>query len=546
MHVGNRKNIDLGSSFFRRFIEENLLYVDKTSFIEHVLEDKSSVLLFCRPRRMGKTLNLDTLRTFLDVKGDAAAQGLFSGLAIEDSPYFAEAHSRPVVWLSFRDLKPHNYRAMLASKVKEQLAYYLNQSQWPATMVEHLADLDTFYDQLLYDLTQTLHSAYGTEPYLLIDEYDKLLMDAVGTPQFNEVRDFTKSVLLSVLKDNPSLGKGVLTGVNRIAQESLFSDLNNLDVYDVLRKSAYDADFGFTEAEVAELCTPEELAVAREWYNGYRIGDEKVYFTYSVMNYLKNGTPNNYWGRSGTMDTIKGGLTLERFEEIAEIIGGDGAFKRKVELADRLSAHDMDGFPHDDAFYSLLVQTGYLTYDRTDVLDEYQIYLPNRELKQVWERFILTGLFDLRSHTIRDSLALLKADTLDEFSLVFGALIDSRLSYMDFTSESAEHIHHAFVAGILAAVGMRFSSNREAGLGRYDICAFLPDKTMIFEFKEAEGTSDTPADKRPVLLNAAAEAALRQIRDRNYAAEAPGGLPVYAVGIGFLGKSAAVRAVMMT
>jgi hypothetical protein len=542
MHRGQRNRIDLGSSDFHRFIEDDLLYVDKTGFVEHVLDDASRVLLFCRPRRMGKTLNLDTLRTFIDVKGDAAARGLFDGLAIAGSPHFARANSRPVVWLSFRDLRPESYIQDFADRLLPQILRSVDYADLSPIVIRHFDKPELQFGSLLRDATESIHEATGIKPYVLIDEYDKLVMDAIGTPRFDEVRDFTKSVLAAALKDNPSLGKGILTGVNRIAQESLFSDLNNLKVYDVLTQSAYDADFGFTEEEVAELCTPAELVEAREWYNGYRIGDEKVYFTYSVMNYLDSARPNNYWGRSGTMDTIKGGLTLERFEEIAEIIGGDGRTRRRGEIKDRLAPSDMDRFPSDDAFYSLLVQTGYLTYDRTDKLNQYDLYLPNRELKQVWEDFILTGLFNLTSVRIEDALALLGPDTLERFDAAFGALIDSRLSYMDFTSETTEHIHHAFVAGILAAVGMRFSSNREAGLGRYDICAFLPDKTMIFEFKEAEGTSDTPADKRPVLLNAAAEVALRQIHDRDYVAEAPEGLPVYAVGIGFLGKTAAVRA----
>jgi hypothetical protein len=542
MHRGQRNRINLGSSNFSRFIEDDLLYVDKTSFVEHVLDDASDVLLFCRPRRMGKTLNLDTLRTFLDVKGDAAARGLFDGLSIAQSPHFAQASSRPVIWLSFRDLGQEGYAQRLADRLLPQILRYMDYAELSPIVARHFDNPEQQFDTLPRDATESVHEATGTAPYVLIDEYDKLVMDSIGTPRFEEARDFTKAVLAAVLKDNPSLGKGVLTGVNRIAQESLFSDLNNLDVYDVLRQSAFDTDFGFTEDEVAALCTPEELAEAREWYNGYRIGDAKVYFTYSVMSYLKGGALGNYWGRSGVMDTIKGGLTYERLEAVTRLIGGFGEARRTGEVKDRLAPTDMAGFPQDDAFWSLLVQTGYLTYDRTDRLNRYDLYLPNLELKHVWEDFILTGLLNLASVRIEDALALLAPSTLDAFAAAFTGLVDSRLSYMDFTADTAEHVHHAFVAGILAAVGLRFSSNREAGLGRYDICAFLPDKTVVFEFKEAEGDASTPATERPALLVAAAEGAVKQTRERNYAAEAPAGLPVYLVGIGFLGKTATVAA----
>ncbi|MDR2107858.1 MAG: ATP-binding protein, partial [Coriobacteriales bacterium] len=476
------------------------------------------------------------------VQGDAADRGLFHGLAIEESPHFAKAHSRPVVWLNFREIRVEKPGDSLGKLIKAQIPYYLSEEQIDPLLSEYLDDAGVYAGDALKAFTVNLHRAYGAAPFVLIDEYDKLVMDAVGTPRFNEVRDFTKSVLSAVLKDNDSLGKGLLTGVNRISQESIFSDLNNLKVCDVFRRSVYDTDFGFTEAEVAGLCTPEELAVARKWYNGYRIGDEKVYFTYSVMSYLESGTPNNYWGRSGTMNIIKGGLTYERIETVTSLIGSAGEMKLRANVKDRLAPEDMAAFPSDDAFYSLLVQTGYLTYDRTDEQSEYDIYLPNTELRKVWEDFILSSLLMEQAPHIKDALALLSSDTLERFNAAFTDLIDSRLSYIDLPHGKIEDLHHVFIAGILAAIGTRFHSNREAGLGRYDICAYLPDKTVIFEFKEAAGSADTPADKRPALLATAAQEALKQIHDRDYAAEAPKDLPVYAVGIGFLGKTAAVRA----
>ncbi|MDR2109628.1 MAG: AAA family ATPase [Coriobacteriales bacterium] len=176
MHVGNRNRIDLGSSSFSSFIKEDILYVDKTSFVEHVLDDASRVLLFCRPRRMGKTLNLDTLRTFLDVKGGAAAQGLFSGLAIGESPHFSKANSRPVIWLSFRDLGQEGYRTNFRFAVEEQAERYLGKDQYSSALRAIIAGNDEALTTALKHLTKSIHTAYGIEPYLLIDEYDKLVM----------------------------------------------------------------------------------------------------------------------------------------------------------------------------------------------------------------------------------------------------------------------------------------------------------------------------------------------------------------------------------
>jgi len=375
LHVGERDRINLGSSEFRRFIEERCLYVDKTAFIEHVLDDASDVLLFCRPRRMGKTLNLDMLRTFLDPKSPEGTAGLFDGLHIEGSQHFSKLGSTPVVWMSFKDFRPESRGLDFARAIMKNADRYLGEVQ-PSGELKRLAlalskyeeDLDFEIESrvdvgLLKILTDGIFSALGVRPWLLIDEYDALVMGSAGQPQFKDAVQFTRDVLGPAIKDNRSLGKAVITGVNRIAQESLFSGVNNLEVCDVFAKGAFDCDFGFTEDEVAELCTPEELAEAREWYNGFRVGGEKVYFTYSVMSYLKSGQLRNYWGKSGVMDTIKHGLDYGRFGKVSALVGGFGQAREAVTVKDRLSAKDIQGFRQDGAFWSLLVQTGYMTYD---------------------------------------------------------------------------------------------------------------------------------------------------------------------------------------
>jgi hypothetical protein len=553
VYRGQLGNIDLGSSDFRNFIENNLLLVDKSAFIEHVLNDSSTVLLFTRPRRMGKSLNLDMLRAFLDSNQDARGEGLFKGLYIEGSPVFAQAGSRPVIHLNFRDMGKDSYRGDFIIRFMPQLARYLRESQYSANMRLVLAEPRTYTHQLLRTLIENIHEVHGVKPFVLIDEYDKPVMDSAGTEKSDEIRGFINSLLSMALKDNHSLGKCILTGVNRIAHESMFSDLNNLAVYSVLSESVFDTDFGFTEEEVSELCKGKRLTEAREWYNGYRIGKEKVYFTFSVMSYLKYGALDNYWGRSGIVSSIRSHLNADRFDTIAEIIGDADDTSVRTNIKDRLSAEDMLGYTSEAAFYSLLVQAGYMTYDRTDTLNQYDIYLPNSELRSVWQEFILNEVYNEPAAAIVGALGLVAEPA--RFASAFTEFVNNKLSYFDFEATAPEKTYHIFVCGLLAASGVRFSSNRESGLGRYDVMAFLADKTIIFEFKRAEAGPGTvlaseetglvtckkgaevfvPPEVTAAIESAAAKA-IKQIEDRGYAVDAPAALPVYAAGIGFEGK----------
>ena len=271
MYVGNRNRINVSSSQFADFIENGNLYVDKTSFIEHVLQDSSNVLLFTRPRRMGKSLNMNTLATFLDCKQNTAH--LFSGLHIEGTPEFEQANKYPVIYLSFRELDIEDYKWCFKQNLEKTAHKYLKEKQISPTMKRYFNDDENHAIRALMDLTHDLYSIYGAKPYIIIDEYDKPLMDNIYSPKLPEFKKWITAIFGSALKDNPALGKAVLTGVARIAKESMFSNLNNLEVYDVFRRSAYDDDFSLTERELTELVPAEKLPELREWYNNVRVGD---------------------------------------------------------------------------------------------------------------------------------------------------------------------------------------------------------------------------------------------------------------------------------
>jgi hypothetical protein len=474
---------------------------------------------------MGKSLNLDTLRCFIDSKEkDAAA--LFKGLKLEKSPVWDQLGTHPVISLNFRDFKLDNMMESFTDVVKYQAKKYLDPDQMSPALKQDVLPLDA-----IKIFCRDVEAATGQKTFIIIDEYDKLYMDsAKESPEaYDQARNFTKNVMSSCLKDNPHLFKAVITGVNRIAQESMFSDLNNIEVFGVFRKTEFDQDFGFSEEEVAALIDDkEELDKVRKWYNGYRVGGSKIYFTYSVMSYLKNREFETYWGQSGTIDLIKGALNFERIEQITKAITNGGFYEL---VNDRLTGEDLNGFKREGSFYSLLVQTGYLTHDKTETSEVFELNTPNVELERVWERFILDSVYNEKPFVITD--ALKSITNIDTFQYNFHKLLSNRLSYFDFDADEPEKTYHVYVLGMLAAVGVKIKSNKESGSGRYDLFANYNGVNYIFEFKKAADVDS---------LEAACTEGIQQIRDKGYAAELDNDDPTYLVGIGFVGKKNLVRA----
>jgi hypothetical protein len=536
----SKYRIDLGTSNFREFIEKGNLYIDKTLFIEHIIDNPSKVLLFTRPRRMGKTLNLDTLRNFVDPQVTDAKE-LFKGLNIEKSHVYEKMGSHPVIWLSFRDFTLNDKYEIYLKVIRDTIKKYIPDEKISIELKNILDDRSLKSLSGLKFLTENIYKVTGKRSYVIMDEYDKLVMDSAPKRKeaLADALDFTKGIMGPVFKDNPHLEKGVITGVNRIAQESMFSDLNNIVVDGVFQTSEFDTDFGFTDDEVSELIEDkEELDAVRNWYNGFRIGESKIYFAYSVMGYLNAGKFGTYWGKSGSMDLIKNNLTNDRIDAISKIISNGGI---RESVGDRLSMEDLNSKNRSAAFYSLLVQTGYLTHDRTD-LDRgkydspsniFLLSCPNVELQKVWKEWILDKIYATNFYNIINAFDY--GDNLAIFQGRFRELLNNKLSYFDFEKDEPEKTYHVYVLGLLAASGYKVKSNKESGFGRYDIVLELDDKTMIFEFKRLKA--------KPIFgsINAklpkVAKSAIQQIRDKNYSAEIKTDKPIILVGIGFCGKS---------
>ena len=531
---GTKNRIDLGHSDFSRFIENNNLYVDKTKFIENVINDSSGVLLFTRHRRTGKSLNLSALKTFLDCKQDTAH--LFKGLYIEKSPVFNSINTYPVIHLSFRELRVPDYKRRFKAYLERIARYYLEEEQLHSVLADYFNNEDNHTTGALMDLTRNLNAVYKKRVYILIDEYDKILMENIYSGEYEHLRIWVTEVFESALKDNESLEKGILTGVTRISKESMFSGLNNLTVYDVFTSGVFDRDFSLTENEAKELLTSAELEDVRDWYNNTRVGKEKLYNIYSVMSYLYYRKLDNFWGKSGTLDMLIKLMNKTRADCLLGLIEDRNAFF-VTELQPRLSLKNIKPGFSDSQFYSLAIQAGYLTYDpETEQGVQpamYRVYIPNIELQQVWRDFILEFVVEVPGADLRGIFN--KINDTEDFSGLLKDFISYRLSCFDTDKNEPEKIYHVFLFGMALAAGYKCASNKESGFGRYDLLIESGTFNAVLEFKKAGSSAE---------LEQKAEEALRQIDKNKYYTGIKNGIPVYKAGIACYKTECAVRTVL--
>ena len=541
MIFGDVKKIDLSVSSFERMIINGNLYVDKTRLIENFLNEPSSVQLVARQRRLGKSLNMDMLRCFLTDKKDY--RHLFKDLYIEKSSMWEKINSAPVFYFDFKGLNIESYKKQVAKQIFKHISSYVD----PNELTGYLKQC---YDMLINDpgastdglliLTEIVYEITGKHSYILIDEYDKLLMDYYKSDSYDEIRSFETSLLSSGLKGNPYLEKALLTGVMRISHESIMSGLNNLVTYDVFNDNIYTNDYGITDDEAAELSklAAFDLDETKAWYNGIKINGHTIYNIFSVMSFVFRGKYDCYWGKSGTMEIIAGLLNDDRKMAIAKLLCGE---RVKVSIEDRISLKQLSGNTGDEEFYSLLVQAGYLTLDeKLPGNGLAMITIPNKELIIVWRNFILKTLYAgaIKVRTLFDNVG-----NLNVFSKDIEYFLCDRLSYHDLAvysgvneDKAKERIYHIFLLGILSAyedVRYRYPiSNRESGDGRYDVFIEKSGAYYIFEFKACSEKED---------LDKNALEALKQIETKRYGADLDQTKPLIKVGIAFCGKQCRVK-----
>ncbi len=526
------RKIPIGISEFRKNREGNYYYVDKTKFIEEIINDGSEVVLFTRPRRFGKTLNMTMLRDFLDITLNT--KDLFSGLYIEQSEVFGEINTHPCLYFSFKDCK--GSMNMLLQNIKKQLhqeyqKYYfiydsLNQflqSDYD-TMIKNLRDESPANFERIVDsirlLTQVVSIYYKQSVMLLIDEYDTPMAEAYSQKYYDDLESFFSTLFGAALKDNPYLGKGVLTGIQRISKENIFSDLNNLTVATV-KDALCNCYFGLTPEETEELLNYYGLELSESvtsMYNGYNFGGQQVYNPWSVLNYAKNKHLDNYWIHTSNNRMIKESILQsgETFHLAFEELISQGTVSVPIDLQTAYAQ-----LKSASTLWGLLLNAGYITLADNEfnyLLKKRTVKIPNEEVKSEFKKIVsaYAQFSEMSLENMFESLVF-KRD-LEQFKITYKKLVKSVTSYHD----ARENAYHMLFLGMCCYLDNYYEikSNLEAGDGRSDI--ILRSRVdnlnhLIIEFKQ--GTD----------LISLSKAAVEQIKGKQYYHDLHGS--IYLMGV---------------
>ena len=511
------KKIPIGVENFKEIITNNCYYVDKTKFIEKILNDGSKIKLFTRPRRFGKTLNMSTIKHFFDIKNNEKNRKLFSNLDIEKSVYIKEQGQYPVIFVSMKGIKDITWEEaksslkILISKLYSEFKYLLDdldEFDLPRFKKYLLADIDfANLKNALEFLTRVLYEKHKKEVILLIDEYDSPLISAYEHNYYDEAINFFKVFYGEALKTNDYLKMGIITGIIRVIKAGIFSDLNNLRVYSILDKQ-YSDFFGFTEKEVEKILIDfnieYNLPEVKSWYDGYRFGDTEVYNPWSILNFVQNRELEGYWiGTSGNFlikEVLKDSnseinISLEKLfngEKIEEVITGNS------DLSSLLSYHEI---------WELLLFSGYLTVDKKIDEDVYSLRLPNKEIRKFFKNEFIDITFG--ASEFRKTMETLKNNKIEEFEKNLQNILLKSTSYMDGKNEN---FYHGLFLGMSFYLDNKYSvkSNREAGLGRYDVLIEpinKKERAFILEFKVTDSEKN---------LEKFSKEALEQIINKKY------------------------------
>ena len=547
-----KRPMAIGIDDFKK-VRERYYFVDKTFFLKALIDAHSEVTLCTRPRRFGKTLTLSMVKYFFDCQNAKENRKLFEGLEIAQAgdTYMAEQGKYPVVFLTLKDCKYDNweigYRGLKAKieEIYDSFGYLSNSEQLTAREQKNFCEIiegtasAEMYTKSLYLLTDALYRHHGVKPILLIDEYDVPIQYGFEYGYYDKIINFMKVWLDGGLKGNTSLEFAILTGVLRVAKESIFSDLNNLEVNSIVRGD-YQNVFGFTQTEVEQIAkdyeVEDKIAEIKEWYDGYHFGKAEIYNPWSVINYFRyDCEAANYWLNTSGNKIIRDLLDIATIEMRAELTD---LFKGKL-----LETTINEGLVYDevykrkDALYTMLLTTGYLTIIKEDTIDGnkvYQLDIPNLEIRQVYRSKIMDYLAD--EMAIEDSIFmmrdLIRGDS-ENFARRMNQMLIKMMSYYDAKKQDKEGFYHGLMLGLTAILGnsYRIKSNRESGYGRFDLAIFPKDKTktgVIMEFKTAETEAK---------LEETAQQALMQIETKEYAAEFDEEkVAVQKYGIAFCGK----------
>ena len=512
--------IAIGVSDFRNIIANNCFYVDKTKFIEELVNDMTAVHLITRPRRFGKTLNLSMLKYFYDIEKNTENRKLFDGLYISNSLAMSEQGKYPVIFLSFKDVKADSSLemmeniAILMKNLYDKFEYIrekLNQSNLMEFDEIWLKKDNANLRGALLNLCSYLKEYYNQDVILLIDEYDTPMVSAYEHGYYDEIKMFFTTLYGSALKENPALKKAVLTGIMRISKENIFSGLNNVKVNSILEED-FAEYFGITEKEVEESLIEygleERLPEVQKWYNGYIFGRVRVYNPFSITNFLDRKKIMPYWVNTSSNTLINKVLkeaSSSIFEELSKL------FQRETINKTIDVYSNFNELKNTEQIWYLLTNAGYLTPVEEIDFGKYSIRIPNEEVHYFFERDFIRNFLGSVDNFDRTLSYPLEGD-FDNFTYELENIMLNSVSCFDFNSNSKESHYHVFILGMLLGLRRRYyiHSNREGGRGRYDLVVEPMDKRkngLVIEFKVAKEKED---------LEKASEEALAQIEEKRY------------------------------
>lgn len=552
-HFAKNKSLPIGVSDFK-LATTGYYYVDKTLMIRDFLDKKPMVSLFTRPRRFGKTLNMDMLRVFFEKTNEDTSVYFKDKQIWQCGDYYTKHQGQyPVIFLTFKDVKSMTWEETF-QKIRRLISLeFIRHNELETSSVLTAYEKEQYHllagdsgDEVdcqmgLQLLSLLLHKHYGRECIIIIDEYDTPIQQGHTCNFYPEIVNFMRNFFSGGLKDNPHLAFGFLTGILRVAKESIFSGMNNLKTYSIL-DDGYSSYFGFTEKEVKDMLRyygkDDKYNELSEWYDGYRFGNTEIFNPWSVINYISdNCFPKAFWQSTGSNEII-GEIIHTATPEITKDL-------YKLLCGEKIAAYIDTGVIYPEvqnnpySIYSFLLVAGYLKvaniYPQSDGNFMCDVAIPNKEITFVYEKEVLNRT-NQNSLAISISQAIFSKDTQKLQSLLEDFMVKS-ISSIDGANEG---FYHGMMLGLCAILGNRYKirSNRESGLGRFDIQLMPLTKGMpgfIFEFKH---TKDEHAD-----LSALADSALQQIEAKKYDTELRdnGVNSIISIGIAFRGKSAVVR-----
>ncbi len=552
-HFAKNKSLPIGVSDFK-LATTGYYYVDKTLMIRDFLDKKPMVSLFTRPRRFGKTLNMDMLRVFFEKTNEDTSVYFKDKQIWQCGDYYTKHQGRyPVIFLTFKDVKSMTWEETFQKICRLISLEFIRHNELETSSVLTAYEKEQYHllagdsgDEVdcqmgLQLLSLLLHKHYGRECIIIIDEYDTPIQQGHTCNFYPEIVNFMRNFFSGGLKDNPHLAFGFLTGILRVAKESIFSGMNNLKTYSIL-DDGYSSYFGFTEKEVKDMLRyygkDDKYNELSEWYDGYRFGNTEIFNPWSVINYISdNCFPKAFWQSTGSNEII-GEIIQAATPEITKDL-------YKLLCGEKIAAYIDTGVIYPEvqnnpySIYSFLLVAGYLKvaniYPQSDGNFMCDVAIPNKEITFVYEKEVLNRT-NQNSLAISISQAIFSKDTQKLQALLEDFMVKS-ISSIDGANEG---FYHGMMLGLCAILGNRYKirSNRESGLGRFDIQLMPLTKGMpgfIFEFKH---TKDEHTD-----LSALADSALQQIEAKKYDTELRdnGVNSIISIGIAFRGKSAVVK-----